>query len=275
MSCHDKLLMSLLITCSSAASAYEMPTHAFMTKNAFDRSVLAPSNTEIYQRLGFDRLSADRPFNTQTNACDGYLDPVPNWLLTAIPAPDPGGVRFRCVTPYERRSMPLIYSDRPYSPNAEFPVPPGLSPHLRFEAWFMRGVIREDDLADKYYNGLDRPDIDPWADRTRVFNHFYSPVTNSTDSTQVNSLGGVPSLGWALGEENPYAGVAQIPDPMRGNHFSYMDARRAFFLALTYREPIVPANISSARAKLESDIRMQLWGTRLKSLGHVVHLLQD
>ncbi len=33
MSCHDKLLMSLLITCSSATSAYEMPTHAFMTPN--------------------------------------------------------------------------------------------------------------------------------------------------------------------------------------------------------------------------------------------------
>ena len=82
-------------------------------------------------------------------------------------------------------------------------------------------------------------------------------------------------MGWALGEANPYAGAAQIPDPMRGNHFSYMDARRAFFLALTYREPIVPANISSARAKLESDIRMQLWSTTLKSVGHVVHLLQD
>jgi len=35
---YPKLLMSLLFTCSSAASAYEMPTHAFMTKNAFDRS---------------------------------------------------------------------------------------------------------------------------------------------------------------------------------------------------------------------------------------------
>lgn len=36
MSYHHKLLMSLLITCSSATLAYEMPTHAFMTKNAFD-----------------------------------------------------------------------------------------------------------------------------------------------------------------------------------------------------------------------------------------------
>ena len=37
MSCHYKLLVSLLITCSSVASAYEMPTHAYMTKNAFGR----------------------------------------------------------------------------------------------------------------------------------------------------------------------------------------------------------------------------------------------
>ena len=135
----------------------------------------------------------------------------------------------------------------------------------------MRGVIREDDLADKYYTSLDRPDIDPWADRTRVFNHFYSPVTNSTDSVIVD-VSGVPSLGWALGEANPFA-TTQIPDPMRGNHFSYMDARRAFFLALTYREP--PTSISSTSTKLESDIRMQLWGTTLKALGHVVHLMQD
>lgn len=48
----------------------------------------------------------------------------------------------------------------------------GPTPHLRFEAWLMRGVIREDDLkADKYTTPV-RPDPDPWGDKDRPINHF-------------------------------------------------------------------------------------------------------
>jgi hypothetical protein len=255
------------------AVAHEMPVHAYMTKNGFDRSVLAVNNQELFQRLGFDRLEPDYPFNVQNNQCNSYADALPNWINGPFEGPNDTNVRFRCVTTYEQRLMPLPYSGRQYAPlGQEFPLPPGATPQLRFEAWLMRGAIREDDIAIKYYPIEDRPDIDPWQERTRVFNHFYSPVTNSTDSVLVVGLGGIGSLNWAMGEADPFSGNTQIPDPMRGNHFSYFDARRAYFLALTYREVRLPAQTT---ARVESDVRMRLWSTALKSLGHVVHLMQD
>jgi hypothetical protein len=270
------IIFSLVMTCLfQPARGYETPVHAHMTKNGFDRSILSVNNQDIYQRLGFDRLEADYPFNAQNSLCDSYADPSPAWL-TVFTAPNESEVKFRCVTSYEQRVMPLSYSGRQYAPLLpEFPTPPGATPHLRFEAWLMRGAIREDDVADRYFTTTDRPDVDPWVDRTRVFNHFYSPVTNSPDSVQVSAMG-VGSLNWALGEADPFAGSSQIPDPTRGNHFSYMDARRAYFLALTYRELLPPGQpFPDVNARLESAIRMRLWSTTLKSVGHVVHLMQD
>ncbi len=255
--------------------AYEMPVHAWVTKTAFDRSALS-GNPELYQRLGFDRLTLDYPFNAQSTACESYADAAPDWLTGNFLPPNDSSVRFRCISEFERGFMPLPYSGRTYSVlTPEFPAPPGQTPHLRFEAWLMRGAIREDDFASKFYanNG---PDTDPWVDRTRVFNHFYSPVTNTVDTLQIDIVRGGPALNWALGEANPFSGAAQVPDPTRGNHFSYMDARRAYFFALTYKQTqAVPDPFPALNSKLDSNIRMNLWSTTLKSLGHVIHLMQD
>jgi len=164
--------------------------------------------------------------------------------------------------------MPPDYSGRSFIQ----PTPTALGPtsQLRFEAWLMRGVIRENDVANGFYSSEERPDVDPWNDQSRVFNHFYSPVTNSPDSPSTVALGGGPSLHWAMGEVNPFANT-QVPDPTRGNHFSYMDARRAFYFALTYKQnPSTPD-----KAFEDSRVRMALWATTLKSIGHVVHLMQN
>jgi len=134
----------------------------------------------------------------------------------------------------------------------------------------MRGVIREDDLkADKYTTAL-RPDADPWGDQDRPINHFYDPVTNESGTP----LGGIftqRSLNWAMGEANPLQ-PASVPDPSRGNHFSYMDARRNFFLALTYK---TTGTTSATLTTTDSLIRQNLWASTMLSMGHVVHLLQD
>jgi len=57
--------------------------------------------------------------------------------------------------------MPPAYSGRLFIPPA--PASLGPTPQLRFEAWIMRGVIREADVANRFYSSDIRPDIDPWA----------------------------------------------------------------------------------------------------------------
>jgi len=274
--------LTLALLCGNAQS-YETPTHAFITKAAFDRSDLAVNSADLYARLGFDRLNINQPFQTGfPDGCIGaasiferdsaYVDARGNWLVGANVPPDTSNAFFRCPQTYERRNMPPEFSGRPLLVGQSIPVAPGPTPQLRFEAWLMRGVIREDDVKDKYYTTPDRPDVDPWSEKTRVLNHFYSPVTNDKDFT------GAPppfepsgdALPWALGEADPFA-QNQLPDPTRGNHFSYMDARRAYFFALTYKQQPATANT----AFTDSRVRMALWSTTLKSLGHVVHLLQD
>jgi len=61
----------------------------------------------------------------------------------------------------------------------------------------------------------------------------------------------------------------QLPDVARGNHFSYADARKLMYLALTYKSNLIVNYPDDAQ------LRMNMWATMFKSLGHVVHLLQD
>ncbi|AVP98914.1 hypothetical protein C7S18_17775 [Ahniella affigens] len=132
----------------------------------------------------------------------------------------------------------------------------------------MRGAIREDDLkASSYANPNDRPDVDPWMEIDRPIFHFYNPVTNESGLPLV----GGPSLKWALGEVDPFA-ASTSEDTMRGNHFSYVDAIKSYYTALTYKQG---APINALKAKADSDARLSLYASALNSLGHVIHLLQE
>jgi hypothetical protein len=261
----------LVLLIGSALPAYEIETHASMTKAAFDLSVLSTDPT-LFQRLGFDRLDKNYPFDSATLASctttgllpsrDTYVDALGTWLPTPASAPDLGNVQFRCPTSFEKRAMLPRYSGR---------IPPtiaeGPTPQFRFESWLMRGVIREDDVkVGSYANPNDRPDADPWNDIDRPRNHFYSPITNSSDSAGTNS-----SLPWALGEANPFAAVS-MPDPSRGNHFSYADAKRDMYLALTYKRPVI---VAPSDTRDDANTRTALWASTLNALGHTIHLLQD
>jgi hypothetical protein len=237
------VIATVLILTSCELYSYEMPVHARVTQVAFDRSDLTVNATELFFRLGFDRLELNHPFQTRFETCspvvqgntDAYVDANGRWLTGTATAPDDTNVKRRCTLDYERRLMPPEFSGRPRNPNAQ-PSQPGATPQLRFEAWLMRGAIREDDIEQKYFTSADRPDADPWGDQTRVFNHFYNPVKNERGTLAF----GIESIRWALGEDAPFAGATQVPDPDRSNHFSYADARRAYFQALTYKAVRAP-----------------------------------
>jgi hypothetical protein len=154
----------------------------------------------------------------------------------------------------------------------------GPRPEVRFEAWLMRGAVREDDLAQSVYpRGDTLPDIDPWKDQNRpaTVSHFYIPITNLSGMVPFeNPFFNPPTaLQGAMGTAGDPLQANPVPDLSRGNHFSYLDARRNMFMALTYKVP--GSAVNSAGNKLDSDIRISLWAGTLKALGHVTHLLQD
>ena len=261
-----------LMLCATTASAYEVETHGLFTLESYNGSVLGPSNpasADLYFRLGFDRVAEAAPFQQSSSAdcADGgllptnesYIDADPAWLN--LPAPDASKRKIRCSKEYEFRSYPPEY--RGLRTNLLGPTPV-----QRLEAWLMRGAIREDDLKQQRYPNPPKPDVDPWGDRDRVIGHFYVPVSNQPGTPLNIGPGG---LRWAMGEENPLSAVS-VPDPSRGNHFSYMDARKNFFLALTYKSP---ATVTAVGSRLDSDVRQNLWASTMLSIGHVVHILQD
>jgi hypothetical protein len=262
----------ILLFCVSASWAYEVETHGLFTVESFNVSLLGPANptsAAVYARLGFDRLNVETPFQQPgLAACagigndpkqDAYVDAQPAWLNLGFP--DVGNRKFRCPTAYDLGSMPPAYRRLITSPL-------GASPELRFEAWLMRGAIREDDLKQDRYAKSNRPDIDPWGDKDRVIGHFYVPVTN-TPGTPLNV--GPGGLNWVMGETSPLTSPA-VPDPNRENHFSYVDAQRNYFSALTYK---APGAVTGAGTRKDSDIRQNLWASTLLSVGHIVHILQD
>jgi len=258
-----------LLAASTSAYAYEVDTHGRMTQTAFERSALK-TDGGLLERLGFDRLDANLPLRSTVQnpiGCipdgapfyhDAYVDAEGEWQEQAFDV----DVRFRCPNNYEKRLMLPTYSGRIASPPTQ-----GDTPELRIEAWLMRGAIREDDLViGNYYDLLDAPDSSPWGEINRPTHHFYSPVTNTSDSLLTQS-----ALPWALGQSDPFAAIPAA-DPARENHFSYADAISNYYRALVFKREMAVTEIHS---RIDAIARMAFWAGALKSLGHTLHLLQD
>jgi hypothetical protein len=271
----ELIMRTLILTIAivATAHAYEVETHSEITRGAFRNSILGSSaagQVDLYFRLGFDRTDLANPFRqlsapscTSTSsdpAADAYVDAQPQWLSAGNP--DAPNRRFRCIQSYEQLSFFPTY--RGLAEDTTL----GPTPVLRLEAWLMRGSIREDDLKASSYASNQRPDPDPCGEQDRPVNHFYVAPANE-EGTPFGF--GERALDWAMGEVAPLT-TNGVPDPSRGNHFSYMDARRNFYLALTYKNA---AASSSAIREQDALVRQNLWASTMLSLGHVVHLLQD
>jgi len=152
---------------------------------------------------------------------------------------------------------------------------PLLTP-LSLSGWLMRGAIREDDLASRFYADGDRPDIDPHGEITRVFNHFFDPINNNALFPCPDPIAGcAKSIDWALGLENALA-PSFAPHLNRRNHFSWLDARRFMFAALTTKRSAgLTSTAYRVAGELESREREFAWATSFKSIGHALHLLED
>jgi hypothetical protein len=90
----------------------------------------------------------------------------------------------------------------------------------------------------------------------RSLAHFYNPQDGGSGTAV-----GLSSPNWSLARNglNPLTGA---------NHFTWPDARDAFYDALTFRVSGIPAEILDEQ-------RRAAWGTTFQSLGHIIHHLQD
>lgn len=267
-------LFMCAIPCQVAA--WEVDTHAWITLRTFERSNLnstGPAGNVLIQRLGFDRYDPKATFRSpgltslMLGPSDKYFDLLPDWDQFQV---DPS-------IPSQSNRFPNNWEYSRFPEGHRLGANPGTlgtTPQLRLEAWLMRGVVREDDLDIGEYISPPIPDADPYGDKTRVFGHFYDPINNDgiPDVPFIINEQRVKAINWALGLTN-----ALLPtyDPLltRDNHFTWVDARRAYFKALTYQT--ANATFSSTADEFESEARLFFLATTAKALGQVVHILQD
>lgn len=277
------------------ALGYEVGTHAWMTNEAYLRSNLAQTGTgSLRERLGFDRLQSGASFDSLlvsdgtegscpditsgSNPLHCYYDNIAtdqNYFFRRDPySPFEDGLlrglaRAGMLRDSEGNTVPASQNQDP-SPVLVQQVAFGLG------GWLMRGAIREDDLS--YPSKADHDD-DPRGNIFRVFNHFWDPVHN----LDMSAVSGCPSLApgqvcmtavkWATGLQDPL-GLAQDEDTGRRQHFSYKDATNNYWWALTRQRSKETGGSSFTKAD-DSRERMFRFATTLRSLGSVVHLLQD
>ncbi len=255
--------------------AWEVDTHAWMTLRTFERSNLnaaGPSGDALIVRLGFDRYDPKAIFRSPgleslgVGPYDKYFDLLPTWDQAQQNPPVPSQSN-RAPNAWEHSRFPEGYR-LGGSPGAL-----GSTPQLRLEAWLMRGVVREDDLDIDEYISAPVPDSDPYGDKTRVFGHFYDPIFNDgIPDFPGNVEERVKSINWAMGVTDALSPTFS-PLLTRDNHFTWIDARRAYFKALTYQTDL--ATQSSTADEFESEARLLFLATTTKAIGQVMHILQD
>ena len=213
-----------------------------MSDAAIGKSVL--STTNIFDRLGL----ADR----RDNLGRTYLD-----------LEDPSRIeqRFANIFEFDKFRENTVATNR----------------DVGARAWIMRGAVREDDTskAVSYLPGSGNyPLDDPYEPINRFCNHFFDPVNIRplTGFCFNSTLDMAPN--WAIGTTDAFANPVQRATGYR-NHFTVFAAREAMWRALTLRDKN-GANISlggtSANQYAE---RLAYWATTFRSVGDVMHLLQD
>lgn len=279
-SCKRFVAAGWLLASSAAVDAYEISTHALITGQAAQRSVLNPqaANT-IIPVLGFDRLDAIEPFRAPYYAMflgfHRYYDdpPTPIDLLPPYQFTQARKLQER------ERSIFQMLADRGYLVG----VTSAAQVSTRVDGWLMRGAIREDDndvrqVGVWWQDGSDR-DADPYGPILRAVKHFYDPAKDRAFQQErectVENYGCIRSIVWGLGRLNPIDPLTDGEDLARRNHFTWQDARNNYWLALTLRRDLGTPGRDAAERRDNSQERQWRWATAIKSLGHVVHLLQD
>lgn len=269
------LTMGLLLP--SPGQSYEVSTHAAITQAAYGRSVLSPtSSNSVIAATGLDRLDIENPFqlrdySSATNYHDEFSVAFP---ADFVPPPD---------RDFERGPQQLerfIFSDllarQVISGTSSSEV------EQRISSWLMRGAIREDD-NDVFFTPLgiwvheSTRDDDPYGGLLRASKHFFDPIhLRAYDfPAQCQFYQCRPSISWALGRTNPLDPTLDQDDHTSRNHFNWQTARNNYWWALTLKRDVDADGYDIDDAFEDMRERMSRWATTFKSIGQVIHLLQD
>lgn len=253
-------LLVYLVGNGCNVGAYDTPTHALITYKAYQRSVLKPSDpNSIVHVLMFDRLDSGIPFAV-------------NYLDNQATSDDP--TLYTRQAQEQERAVFRSLIDAGRIPDA-FSVN---SLEYRVDGWLMDGAVREDDVDFKigpFWTNLDDRDQDPWGYLFRSSRHFYDPIYDRPFDYPGPCVdyGCVSSPQWALGTLHPLSPPSDAEDTGRRNHFTWIDARNNYWSAITKER--YPNGGTSADRYNSSLEREQRWSSAIKSIGHVLHLLED
>jgi hypothetical protein len=283
--------------------SYETETHALITQAAWRRSALNGTGAgSLLERLGLDRSEPTAPFNVYWGS---VTDSIPYYYTDGSGIKSDSWIR---PDTFERCQMQEFLSPNIPAQNQIFnnTVDGGFvlldDNLLPIQNWLVRGAIREDDLGPSYSNAYSVLTGFPaiWAASRencgnflnmiayseplgiiRPLNHFYDPFLDIAllSNDGVPTSGNVRSVNWALGYiDTNLDGTSPQVDPNR-QHYSYTDARNTFWLALTRQQSKAAPNwappYTDAQRQSDSIDRLNLWATTFRSLGDLVHLLED
>lgn len=279
---HGKILRAgILVTfalCGSA-SGYEIETHAIITSKAYDASVLNPADPKsIVSTLGFDRLNQDYPFayaggTTGTSYRDEAAVANPADFSPVY------GANYDRLPQIQERNVLGDLVDRGFIAG-----PSVAAAEQRVRSWLIRGAVREDDndgfvpIPGVGWSTLDQRDPDPFGPTPRATRHFYDPVHDRAyfypDTCAQYTC--VRSVMWAMGRTDPLHPASDADDTSRRNHFTWQDARNNLWWALTLkRDTTADGKFDYTDAIYDGIERMLRHATAVKSIGHVIHLLED
>jgi hypothetical protein len=254
-----RAITSLLgITCTiHAAFAYEIGTHARLTYEAYARSVLAAPG----------KLS-------QLGVPDVYLIFGDRYVeFDAVGGPSSVRRRYTFEDDFIARSR-ISVTQAPTQQQSGAYRPVG---------WMMAGAVREDD-GTAFLGRPETPGIDNPLNGglNRFCNHFYDPTKGGNLAASafsdwpydrvcdaITAYQSAPA--WALAlKDGQNIFTAQADANARRNHFTVMDAKEALWRATTGYNGAMTTKV----APFAKD-RLAYWATTFRSLGDVVHVLQD
>lgn len=257
----NKSLVGIIVAIfySGLSYGYEVSTHAALTREAYQRSML--KNTDLIQRIGLSSLQQDLG--------EIYFDINPG----------SGAIVARRNNPTEAGSKIGIKNytlDRFNYANAH--LKENIPTFISVPGWLMVGAIREDDLTFNISSDENPPQDDPQGSFDRVLNHFYDPSRGGAGLEGGYIFGGIAAPTWAIEGEG-------LPGK-KNNHYSIKSAREAMFRAMTLRTvensqlktlptPTIGTGVGKTIDFNSENTRKAYWATVFRALGDVSHDLQD
>jgi len=248
-------LVVLIMVAAKMACGYEVSTHAAMVREAYNRSTLR--TTDLLERLGvsaYNEYLGNFYLDTDLN---GYMRPRLN------------------NHPYAGETIAGFTGRKFRDANNTLPGAPAMQSPV---GWLMVGSIREDDTAESSGIVENAPQDDPPA-FDRVFNHFYDPYRDIPLQKEINGIQmnlGTRTPDWAI--DGTYRGPSISMFTGRNNQFTIKDAKEAMFRAATMRT-LVKGQLKPLPPPLffptDAELSRAYWATTFKTLGNVLHLLQD